>query len=687
MELKPIIQSIEKNNHKVVLFFFIAFLFLGLSGFRDYGVSWDEGFQWKDNGYVNYDFIIHGNSAALLKGKDKYHGPAFELVLIAGEKLMCLTDSRTIFFFRHLMTFLVFYFSAIIFYFLSLRIFKNWRIAFLGALLYVLSPHIFSHAFYNSKDTVFLSFFTISFYCLFCFLEKRTYCNAFVFAIVSAFTIDIRIIGILIPLFFIYLMIIEGIRTKRVKKSGQLLVFILSVIPLIILFWPVLWIDPIFHFTEALKENSHYPWEAPVLYFGEQYTPTTLPWHYLFYWMFISRPVIYSVLLVIGTITLLWQFISKPLNFLLVRTEAQVVLFWFFFPLVLMLIFKSPSFDTGRHMYFMHGGFVLLSLYGIEKLYKEIARWKKGHLLVTGIIGFTLIDVSVKMVRLHPLEHLYMNSFAGKDRQNIKNNFESDYWGLAERDVLEHIVRVDSSPRINIIGENAPAKLNSLILSANDRSRIHYTDNREEGGYYIADYRWKKANDYPYKTEVYSTMIGNAKIATAFKIRKPKELYNSKSKSLLTLQNDFEKPEKYWTRFHVVHPSEGAFSGNTSILTDSLSEYSDGLELTDLDRLTGNKKIFVKTSFRILDRIAGSAWKFVISIETKEGLVYFWQPINETHNTNKNSNHEDWKKVTGAMELPVIRDKDDKIKIYLFNVGKKRILTDDYKISFEEEVN
>jgi hypothetical protein len=305
--------------------------------------------------------------------------------------------------------------------------------------------------------------------------------------------------------------------------------------------------------------------------------------------------------------------------------------------------------------------------------------------LFSGVIGFALIMVSLKMASLHPMEHLYMNSLAGEDREKIKNNFESDYWGLAEREVLEEVLKKDSSPQITILAENTPGELNALVLSPNDRARIRYTKKQEEADYYIADYRWRKAEDYPYKKEVYSVMIGNAKIATAFKVKKPAELYNSKnSRTLLSFQQDFENPQKPWTNSHVIVPPEGAFSGKNATMTDSISEYSDALELTGLDKLVGNKNVFVKASFRLLDRVGGSASKFVISIETKEGVAYFWQPIKEIQNEAGKESLV-WEEITGALELPVIRNKEDKIKIYLLNLGKKRILTDDYKISFAEE--
>ena len=153
---------LEKNKRKIVFLSFALFFIVGINIYNDYGMSWDEYAQWYDNGYANYDYIFHNDGARLLKGIDKYHGPAYELLLIVIEKLFRLSDSREIFLMRHLVIFITCFTASVFFFQIAKKIFKSWKIALAGFLLYVLSPHIFAHSFYNSKDAVFLAFFTIS---------------------------------------------------------------------------------------------------------------------------------------------------------------------------------------------------------------------------------------------------------------------------------------------------------------------------------------------------------------------------------------------------------------------------------------------------------------------------------------------------------------------------------------------
>jgi hypothetical protein len=673
-----------KNGRLAVLFFFAAFLITGLFIFKDYGISWDEQFQWKNNGAANYDFAVHGNKTALLNGVDKYHGPAFELLLTGFEKLFRLSDTRTVFLWRHLLTFFTFYLSSIFFYLLALKIFNSRVLAFAGVLFYVLSPHIFSHAFYNSKDIVFLSLFTISMYCMLIFLEKQTGFRALAFAFVTAFTIDVRIIGILIPFLFMYILLTGWLWRKQIFSWRLTLFYFLCLLPLIVLFWPVLWIDPLFHFKEALKENSNYPWDDPVLYFGKEYRPTELPWHYLFFWMFVSRPVLYSVFFIAGVSALTWKLLCKPVSFIREQMNEQIVLVWFFLPLLAMLVFKSPAFDTGRHLYFLHGGFVLLMLYGFELLWNYSGRWKPGRRMLSGITGFSVLWLVISMIQLHPFEQLYFNITQGTDEARIKSRFEYDYWGLSGREMLEQLVRTDTSTLIVVQAEHLPGKTNAYLLPAADRRRIRFATAGEQADYFLADYRWKKEGDYPFHTEVFSKMNGNAKVATLFKVHSVGELYKMHGRKLLSFQQDFEHPQKEWETHSVAQPSFGAHSGSSAVKVDSVIRYSDNFVLADAKELTGNKPLLLKTSAWIHDAEPGSAAWYVISLVTKAGVPYFWYPLNTLKNEHRKPAGS-WEEIRGAVELPVIRCKDDQVRIYLENAGNKEIWMDDVYISLEEE--
>ncbi len=688
--INNICSRTDKNKSLIVLLFFIVFLFVGLSIYKDYGLSWDEGTQRSSNGYVNYNFIRYYAKDPLLNGLDKYHGPAFELVLVIVEKIFHLSDTREIYFMRHLLTFLVFFISSLFFYLLALKLFKNWKLAFIGVLLYVLSPHIFSHAFYNSKDSILLSFFTISIYLLIMFHERQTYFLAFMYSFVAAFTIDVRIVGIVLPAISFLLLLIElvtAICNKRKPEiNGSVLLFFLLLIAFIILFWPVLWLNPVHHFLEALKENSNYYWNYKILYFGKYTSAHDLPWHYLIFWIFVSTPVIYSVLFLTGAIFYCQLFFVKPFQFVKEKKNEMVIFIWFSLPLAAIVLFKSVAFDTGRHMYFIHGAFILIAVGGVQTFYSLFRKRKTFLYFFNIVLICSFAGVIYKMIIIHPYEQLYFNEAMGTDMNKISTNFEMDYWGLAAREVLENILAKDSSSKITLYSENFPGELNAQILLPLQRKRIVYTNIIEKAKYYMADYRWIRKGGYPYSKEYYSATLGNACLYTAFVVRQKGEGYSkTRGKELITSVADFEnKKENNWTFDRITKPNSAAHSGMFSTFVDSANEYSNMYILPTTEILLNKKNVVLKTSFWKYETKSGSDAKFVVSIESKNGTSYFWQTINEICTKEKTSEFG-WEKITGEVDLPEIRSNGDIIKVYLWNVGKKQIFMDDVEIHFVQE--
>src|ERR1019366_5867486 len=85
-------------------------LVIALFTYRDYGISWDEPIQ-RHMGMVSYDYVAGGDTSLLIFTY-RSHGVAFELPLIFIEKLLHITDSRSIFLMRHLVTHLFFLISV-----------------------------------------------------------------------------------------------------------------------------------------------------------------------------------------------------------------------------------------------------------------------------------------------------------------------------------------------------------------------------------------------------------------------------------------------------------------------------------------------------------------------------------------------------------------------------------------------
>ena len=528
-------MKIEKHYKIIVIIFFIGYLFTGLILFNDYGLSWDEIIQ-RDIGIMNYKYITEGDQK-LIGDPDKYHGPFFELLLFTLEIGLnglrggdAYLDSRTVYFLRHLVTFVMFYISVFFFYLLCKHRFNSWKVGLLGSLFLILSPRIFAHSFYNPKDLPFLSMFIISIYTLVKFLEKKSVLRASMHALACAILIDIRMMGILVPLFTLFFTAIDLFEPKRSpiekKKSiPGLLSYLFLLVSFIILFWPILWEGPVYHFIEAFKDSSRHPWIEDVLYLGQYINATNIPWHYTPVWMTITTPPLYLGTFFIGLISSFSSMIKNPITSTLIHPMRQDFIFlsWLFLPLFVVIVLNSVLYDGYRHMFFIYPALLMISLRGLTSVFEFCKRKLKGQLLkrinmtLMIIILFGLFPTTLFMVKNHPFQNVYFNRLAGKDMKSVKNNFELDYWGLSYRKALEYILNNDDSDIVAIYPAQLAGIFTRDILKAEHKYRLKCVRNTGEAKYFVSNFRWHK-EEYPYEDEFFSIRIRGTRIIVVYRL-------------------------------------------------------------------------------------------------------------------------------------------------------------------------
>ncbi|GAP13023.1 4-amino-4-deoxy-L-arabinose transferase [Longilinea arvoryzae] len=521
------LRKLRENILPILLF--SVFLIAGLSIYRDYGVSWDEPLQ-RDIGVANLRFIL-GHEDPLVSMADRFYGPFFELFLLGAElKFFPPASHQDIYFLRHLLTFLTFFVGTVFFYILSKRIFKNAITALLCTAALILSPRIFDNAFYNTKDIPLLVFFIISFTFFMVYVDTRKFVYLIFLAVSSAITTTIRLAGLLIPFLTVLTLIVGFMRSpegwKKKMRAGlpKLALFLLLFAFFSVLFWPILWKNPIGNFILALNEFSHFRWNLPVLFMGTSYSATELPWFYSIVWILISTPIFYSVLFFTGAIkwiagihfTVRGFFENQALKLLAIAA-------WFFVPLLLVIFLKSVLYDSWRHLFFIYPAFLLLAFWGFEKTLAQLSakfgRFNVASLGLILILGATFVSTAVFMIQAHPYEQLYFNRLAGGNLADLKSRYELDYWGLSYRQGLEYISRTDPSPVIDYISETTPGGY-TFILPEADEKRLNWLgiEADDQARYLIINYRWKKSYPSEYR-EVYSVELDGAKILSVFKLR------------------------------------------------------------------------------------------------------------------------------------------------------------------------
>ncbi|MCJ7645779.1 hypothetical protein MUO65_02590 [bacterium] len=518
---------IEKKYKIVVCLFFVAYLFIGISIFKHYGISWDEHIS-RMNGVITVKYVVERDQT-LFTYRDRYYGTVFETLLVAIERVLDLTKSpRAVFFMRHLVTFLLFYTGVFFFYLLSKYRFGSWKIGLLGSLFLIMSPRIFAHSFYNSKDIPCLVMFIISIYTLIRYLDKMTMPRAAIHALACALLIDIRIVGIIVPFFTILFLIADLliIRIKRIEFEtiiASFLTYMFLLIFFTVLFWPILWTKPVYHFAKAFMEMRRFPWSGTVLYLGRGVKAANLPWHYIPVWIIISTPLFYSFCFFVGCFVSMKLLLRNSIQSYLSKKNDFIFMLWFFLPLVAVIVFGSVLYDAWRQMFFVYPAFLMLSLVGLTFLFESIKTKFQGlyykiiNAIVIFLVAGNLINTAQFMTRYHPYQNVYFNRLAGRDMKEIKNNFELDYWGLSYRKALEYILRNDPDKVIKVNLASFPGTIIANILTSDDRNRLVYVKNPDEAKYFLSNYRGHKG-EYSYKNEYYSIKIRGTKIMVVYKM-------------------------------------------------------------------------------------------------------------------------------------------------------------------------
>lgn len=483
------------------LLFFVAYLILGLNIYQDYGVSWDEPIA-RLNGLVNVKYLAENIFPFLLTDgmknvpdlhywTDRDYGPVFDITAATLEQLFALKEYKEIFIYRHLVTFLFSFLGVLAIYATCKKIYGDYKLGILAALMLVLSPRIFAESFYNSKDIVFMASIAIAIYTMTTFLAKPSLLSASIHGFCTAVAIDIRIMGILLFLCTIGALLIQLIKqvtpTRQLRISTE--VYILTTFLFVIAMFPYLWANPLVNFALIFKNMANFRWDASVLYMGEFVKATNLPWHYIPVWILITTPPLYTIFMAIGMIATLKQFISRKLSFWSGNKEMYDLIHLAILtgPIIAVVALASVLYDGWRQLYFIYPAFILLSIKGVVTVLNFFKDKKPVKYFITGIFIVSFSYSGYWIWAAHPLQNVYFNFLIGND---WKNKFELDYWGLGNREALQYIVDSDPSPTITVGADSAtPLNRAVIMLDKKDATRIVLSDKESKPLYLLTNYR------------------------------------------------------------------------------------------------------------------------------------------------------------------------------------------------------
>jgi len=514
---------------------FALFLIVAFVSYKDYGICWDEPLQ-RAPGILSFDYVFNG-SQDLFKTASDNHGAGYELLLVIFEKVMGLTDSRDIYLMRHFVTNLLFLVSALAAYRLVFRLFRDRFLASMAFLMIVLSPRLYAHSFFNSKDIPFMCMVTIALSYAQSAFEKNRPKAFLIVGLLVGYATSIRIMGVMLACIILFFMVIDLVAGMRKKERPQnqllnILAFCVGFCALLYLGWPYLWKHPIDNFIDSFSALSHFMWKGSVLINGIFVPATKLQWTYFPTWFLISNPEIWLIAGMAGIVWIVVDFVKSPAVFFRNTNQRQFLIYLacFFGPILSVILLHSVIYDDWRHLYFVYPPFVLMAAYFISKMLHT--RFK----LAVQVICFIEVDATCMfMVMNHPFNQVYFNYFVGHGNESLRKNYELEYWGSSYKQGLEYLITKVPAGPIRIACENPVLVTNNmLILPPDDRSRIQVTD-PEKADYFITNYR-SHPYDYPGDKAEYSVSVLNSTILSVFKEEKdPVKLKQTREQTIADL--------------------------------------------------------------------------------------------------------------------------------------------------------
>ncbi len=466
------------------------FLLAGIAVLDDYGISWDSPTH-RSLAEKNLDYIL-GNSDTFPARTYDFYGMTFDLSALLAERLLRLEDTRTIYLSRHLLTHLFFLVGAACCYLLAVHLFNNRILALAAMLLFLLHPRLYAHSFFNSKDIPFFSMYMIALLLIHRAFARDTMRAFLLCGAAVAVLINLRVMGVMLLLAVVMMRGLDvwyaSDKQERIRVLKTLGGFILSSVLVLYAVWPYLWEDPLGRLAEAFTIASRHLYHIPILFRGESFGNTDLPWEYLSTWFLITTPWVALSLGFIGIVFVLGHGILRPRDIL---RNTQLRFQWFLLAcfilsILAVIVFKPILYNGWRHMYFIYAPFCLLAAFGLYQLV-SVSRKKYWQVGVYAAAGIGLVGVVIEMAQIHPYQYLYFNALVDRHTPGyLRTQYQMDYWGISYHQGLEYLLdRYPDSP-IHIYGKDGHVARNRMILPASDRQRI--VRNTTHADFYIDDY-------------------------------------------------------------------------------------------------------------------------------------------------------------------------------------------------------
>jgi hypothetical protein len=494
-------------------------LWLGviLCTFGNYGMSWDEHYRQVEGAkkLTYYQNLFSGHYAPYDSKEDLY--PGFFDLLHQGVNLISPLGLLPT---GHLLEALFAWLGVWGAYHLARRL-GGEKAGFIAALCILLFPNFYGHAFINPKDIPFAAGFIWSLYYIVKAIDGPLNAKNFIkLGLCIGITTAIRSGGVLLMGYLLGALIcrlwllrktphlwMQGIKYLFLCVGVAAFAF-LVMLP----FWPYAHPAPFKALLHTLQQVAHFPWNGAVLFNGQIYAATDLPWFYLPEMLLITTPEFFLGLGLVGlglfATKTIYGLCEKGLEWLTpTRIKLGFVLATFLFPIAIVCIRSATLYDGVRHFIFvLPVASVLLGLLfarlttlpAVARLTPEGLRapaqacppWRKtlGQTL-WALLAIQSLIIVTEYAELHPYQYAYYNHLVGGTR-GAWGKFEIEYWGTAHREAVEklaaHLAKVGDTQIHTVTSPMAPWLVESYLPP-----NLVYVTDGSKAEFYISFMRFR----------------------------------------------------------------------------------------------------------------------------------------------------------------------------------------------------
>ena len=133
---------------------------------------------------------------------------------------------------------------------------------------------------------------------------------------------------------------------------------------------------------------------------------------------------------------------------------ATLTLAWFAILVLYVLIRKPAMYDGIRHFLFILPPIFIFSGFTFEYILDFIASHTLSNWLYAGLVVLILLPGILGILRLHPYEYTYYNSFIGGTRGAFRN-YETDFWLTCYKEAVQDLNSSVSGP-VNLYVHREP---------------------------------------------------------------------------------------------------------------------------------------------------------------------------------------------------------------------------------------